>query len=208
MTLPIAGTNLVAGAIILGLLGIVECFFGYRFFRLVLAVIGFFIGAGFAIALVNSDQALINALVGLVGGVIGATLFYYLYFIGTFLAGIALGGTVAAVLAANLNLTSNVTNIVVIVGAVIGGILGIIFSKYIIMLSTAFTGATQIIYALLLLLPGLRFVQRANQVEFRLDQPQTLIVTLVILILAAIGFAVQYNTNRHTVVVTTHQSPV
>ena len=40
MTLPIAESNLVIGAILLGVFGIVECFFGYRLFRLVLAVLG------------------------------------------------------------------------------------------------------------------------------------------------------------------------
>ena len=208
MTLPFTLTNLTVGAIVLGLLGIVECFFGYRFFRIVLAIVGFFVGAGIAIALVNTDQSAVNLLAGVIGGLIGATIFYFLYFLGTFLAGIALGATVAAILAGNLGLTASATNIVVLVGAVIGGILGFVLSKYIIMLSTAVTGATQIVYALLLLLPGTHVLVQGNRVDFRLDQSQGLLVTLGILLLAAVGFAVQYGMNHHRTVVVTRQDTV
>src|SRR5262249_1942040 len=200
MVLPLSGTNLVVSAIFLGLLGLVECFFGYRFFRIILAVAGFFIGAELAMALVNTDQILVTILVGVVGGLIGGILFYYLYFVGTFLAGLWLGATVGGLLIQNFTLTGNAATIAVIVCAVIGGVLGILLAKYIIMISTAFTGAAQIVYAVLLLLPGTTFATGANQVELRLAYPQSAIVTLVIIVLAAIGFAVQYNTNRPVVV--------
>jgi len=125
MTLPIAESNLIVGAILLGILGIVECFFGYRVFRIVLAVFGFFIGAGLAMTLIHSDQNLVNLIVGLIGGILGATIFYFLYFVGTFMAGIFLGATVAAILAGNLNLASNVATILIVIGAAIGGALAL-----------------------------------------------------------------------------------
>ena len=196
MTLPFGANNLVVGAILLGVLGIVECFFGYRLFRIVLAILGFFIGVAFAVGLIHSDQTVVVALIALISGLIGGLLFYYLYFVGTFLAGIGLGATFGALLAANLNLTTNVGSIIVVVGAVIGGILGIALSKYIIMFSTAFTGAAQIVYAAVLLLPGTRLVQGVNQVEIRIGQTQWLIMTLAILLLGAVGFAVQLNIHR------------
>ncbi len=208
MTLPIGESNLVVGAIIMGILGIIECFFGFRFFRLVLAVLGFFIGAALAIALVSSDQNLVVIIAGLIGGIIGATLFYFLYFVGTFLAGLFLGATLAGILAGDLNLAANAATIVIVIGAVIGGALGIVLSKYIIMLSTAVTGATQIVYAVLLLLPGVRFLPTATQVQIRLQSPQSLIATIVILILAAIGFSVQYRMNQRIVVTTPPAHPV
>src|SRR5258708_3124924 len=138
MVLPISGGNLVVSAIVLGLLGLVECFFGYRFFRVILAIAGFFIGAELAMGLVNSDQILVTILVGLVGGLIGGVLFYYLYFIGTFLAGLWLGATVGGLLVQNLSLSANAATVTVVVCAVIGGVLGLLLAKYIIMISTAF----------------------------------------------------------------------
>lgn len=204
MTFPITASNAAVSAIILGLLGIVECFFGYRLFRIVLAIIGFFVGAGLAISLVNSDQTAVMVVVALIGGLIGAVIFYFLYFIGIFLAGLSLGATVGAIVAANLNLAANQTstNLLIIIGAIIGGLLGIVFSKYIIMLSTAFTGAAQIVYAVLLLLPGLHAMPQISQTEIRFDQPGTVVATLVIIVLALIGFAFQYNMNRPAVVMT------
>jgi len=203
MQLPIAVSDLTIVAILVGLLGAVECFIGYRFFRLVLAIVGFIVGSGIAVGLINSDQTIIILIVGLIGG----TLFYFLYFIGPFLAGIFLGATLGAIFASDLGLTSTAASIVVIIGAVIGGLLGFILSKYIIMLSTAVTGAAQIVYAVLVLLPSTRIVQPTNQVRVNLTSAQSVIVTVVILLLAAVGFAVQVGMNQREVRVTPPAPP-
>src|SRR5579859_341496 len=207
MRLPFAASDLTIGAILAGLLGIAECFFGYRFFRLVLAIVGFFVGAAIAIGLINTDQTVVILLVGLIGGLIGATIFYFLYFIGPFLAGIFLGATIGAILAGDLGLSSTGAGILVIIGAVIGGLLGFVLSKYIIMLSTAVTGAAQIVYAVLLLLPSTHVIQAADQVQVNLTSTQSVVVTLIILLLAAVGFAVQVGMNRREVHVVPPQSP-
>jgi hypothetical protein len=196
MTLPFGSTNIVIGAIVLGLLGLIECFFGYRVFRIILAILGFFVGAGIALQLISTNQPVLMVLVGIIGGLIGSLIFYYLYFIGTFLAGIALGATFGSLLAANLNVAPNVTTILVAIGAIIGGMLGLVLSKYIIMLSTAFTGAAQVIYAAVLLLPGTQLVQNATQVTIQIGQTQWLIMTLAILVLGAVGFAAQLTMYR------------
>ena len=195
MNIPITETNLIISAIVLGMLGFVQCFFGYRFFRIILAVLGFFIGMGIGASLVANAQPVVVVLVSLICGAIGAILFYYLYFIGTFLAGIALGSSLAAVLIANFDVTPNTTTIVIVLGAVIGGILGILLSKYIIMLATAFTGSAELVYAVLLLFARVPAVSSVSAIEFNLTHTTTPLVTLAILALAIVGFVVQLNMN-------------
>jgi len=196
MNLSLPQANLTIGAVLVGLLGIVECFFGYRVFRIVLVVLGFLLGAALAITLVNPDQTILVILTGLFGGLLGAVLFYFLYVIGTFIAGLMFGAAVAATLAASFNLGIDATNIAIIVGAIVGGILGIIFVKYIIMLSTAFTGASQIIYAIAILLPGLGLIPPALDNSTPIWRTASPTSTLAILVLATFGFVVQLLSNR------------
>lgn len=196
ISLPLNETNLVVSALILGFLGIVNCFWGYRFFRIILAVAGFFVGAGIGIALAGNSPQVIMALAALIGGVIGAILFYFLYFVGPFLAGIGLGITFGTLLAANLNANANTVNVIIIVGAVVGGILGLVLSKYIIMISTAFVGAAQIITAIALFIPGTHVVRPTGTLDLVFNQSTSLLMSLSIIILAIIGFAVQARLNR------------
>jgi Domain of unknown function (DUF4203) len=192
ITLPLNETNLLVSVVIIGLLGIVNCFWGYRFFRMVLAIVGFFVGAGVGIALTGGDQQIIIALAALIGGVLGAILFYFLYFVGPFLAGIGLGITLGSLIASDLNVAANTANVIIIVSAALGGIVGLILSKYIIMISTAFVGAAQIITAITLLLPGTHTVgSSVGTIQLLLPQNTTLLMSLSIIILAIIGFMVQ-----------------
>src|SRR5262245_20790379 len=109
MGIPLIENNLVFSALVIGLLGIVECFFGYRVVRIVLAVLGFILGAVLATSLLNTNETVSMIIVGVIGGLIGAVILYNLYFLGTFLAGVGLGGTAATILAANLRLDPTAT---------------------------------------------------------------------------------------------------
>ncbi|HLY26853.1 MAG TPA: DUF4203 domain-containing protein, partial [Aggregatilineales bacterium] len=204
MGLQLSGSNLAAYAVVLGVLGLVECFFGYKFFRILLAVAGFFIGAqlGASFALAHTSQSVVIVLIELITGVIGAVLFYYLYFVGFFLAGMGLGASVATVLAANLGLTQEVATVVVVIGAIIGGLLGFILSKYIIMISTAFIGATQIIAAaIMLFMPSVGAVQSWSDLQARLGHTGLLIATAGIAVLTIFGFFFQFRTNEPVAIV-------
>ncbi len=208
ISLPLNEGNLVVSAIVLLLLGIVDCFWGYRFFRIVLAIAGFFVGAGIAITLVGNAQQAIVILAALIGGIIGAILFYFLYFVGPFLAGIGLGITLGGILATDLNVTGSTASLIIILGAVIGGILGLVLSKYIIMLSTAFIGATQIITAIMLLLPGTHVVRSAGTVDLLFGQNTSILMSLSILVLGIIGFIVQARLNQRYLPPTTTATPI
>lgn len=196
ISLPLNESNLVVSAIILLLLGIVECFWGYRFFRIVLAIAGFFVGAGIGIVLAGNAEQSIVILAAIVGGIIGAVLFYFLYFVGPFLAGIGLGITLGGILASDLHVSGNMAYLIVIVGAVVGGILGLILSKYIIMLSTAFIGATQIVTAILMLLPGTHIARPVGNIDLLLAQNTPILMSLSVLALGIIGFVVQARLNQ------------
>src|SRR5258708_28054745 len=204
MGLQLSGSNLVMYAIVLGLFGLVECFFGYRFFRILLAIAGFFIGAqlGASFGVAHTTQSIVILLIEVITGIVGAVLFYYLYFVGFFMAGLALGASVATVLAANLGLSQDVTTVITVIGAIIGGVLGFVLSKYIIMISTAFIGATQIIAAaLLLFVPGVGAVQNFSDLQQRLGHNGTLIATVGIAVLAIFGFFFQIRTNEPRAIV-------
>src|SRR5262245_58551831 len=85
-------------AVVLLLVGIVSCFFGYRLFRIVLAIFGFILGALAASSLfgVSDTWMLLGAAV--IGGLIGALILIAAYFVGVALVGAALGAAIANLL--------------------------------------------------------------------------------------------------------------
>jgi hypothetical protein len=90
---PLAYQNWAAGALVAG--GLVACFAGYRFFRIVLAIYGVMLGAliGTSLAGGSSRETLIIA--ACVGGLLGGLALYVGYFAGVALVGAGLGALVA-----------------------------------------------------------------------------------------------------------------
>jgi hypothetical protein len=135
--------NIVIGLTIL--VGAIQCFFGYRFFKFILGLIGFLAGGFWAGALGYdlSQQEAIALLAGLAGGFIGAALMVALYFIGIFLVGAFLGGVLGAVLFALAE--SNPEPAVLLILAALTGIIAMIFQKIMIIMSTGFGGAWSVV---------------------------------------------------------------
>ncbi len=162
MTLPeVAGGALIIGAIISILIGIAFCFFGYRIFRILLAVLGFIAGAlaGVAVAqLIMAAQetvanpALYLILGGLIGGVIGAVLLIFLYVVGIFLLGAALGALLAYAITPALTSDQTALIVAVILLGLIGGVLALVLQRALIIISTSFSGAWTIVSGFSLLL--------------------------------------------------------
>src|SRR5690242_19396738 len=75
--------------------GVVSCFFGYRLFRVVLALFGFILGALAASSIMAASNESAMLIAAAVGGVIGAGILYAAYFIGVTLVGAGLGALVA-----------------------------------------------------------------------------------------------------------------
>ncbi len=131
----------MAGAIVLGLL---FCFFGYRIFRIMLAVGGGIAGGGGAVGFALTQWAWPEmwwavVLLGLAAAAVGAVLMIIAYYVGVFLAGAGFAATIAAVLvgvnADNLYLEA------LIPAAIVGGVLALIIQKLLIILVTSFTGS-------------------------------------------------------------------
>ena len=127
-----------AGAIAWGLL---DCFFGYRVFKITLAVVGGLVGlaAGHGIA-----AALLVSMV--VGAVLGGVLAFMLYIAAVFIAGFGFGATLGMLLLANYQ--QMVSVLVGVITGIIGGFLAVKAQRVLIILSTSLLGAFRTILAI------------------------------------------------------------
>lgn len=129
--LPFAAVLIVGGAC--------ACFYGYKWFRTVLAIAGFVLGALMASSIFGvSDRTwMIGA--ALVGGLAGAAILFAAYFVGVALFGAGLG-----VLVANLGLSVTGTEphfLVIVLAAVAGAVASMYVQRYVIIVGTGFGGA-------------------------------------------------------------------
>jgi hypothetical protein len=122
-------------------LGAIECFLGYRIFKIIVGITGFVVGAslGALLASADSQSQVIILLAGLLGGVVGAVLSVVFYFIGIFLIGAVLGAVLGYVLFSLASTSPRA--VVLLILAVIAGIVAVVFQKLMIIVSTAFGGA-------------------------------------------------------------------
>jgi hypothetical protein len=193
MDLPVSIINLFFGIAIL--IGALECFFGYRVFKTVLGLIGFLAGAilGAVIGYSLSGNRIVSILAGILGGFIGAGLLVTLYFVGVFVIGALLGGILAEMLFTLFSRSS--VPVVIVVLAVIGGVLAVIFQKFMIIVSTSFSGAYLAVNGLAYLFnnPGSStdiwaILKGQGSHEF--------VVLLCVIVLGSIGMFVQYRSTR------------
>lgn len=127
--------------------GLLDCFFGYRLFKLTLALFGGLMGsifgqaAGAALGLGSPGE--IGGL--LVGALLGAGLAFLLYLAGVFLAGFLFGLTLGILLLANWH------HMVAFFGGcalgAVGGLLAIKLQRVVLILSTALLGAFRALLA-------------------------------------------------------------
>jgi len=136
-------------AIVLLLGGTVACFFGYRMFRLVLAIFGFILGALAASSVFGASDTGPMLIAAAVGGLIGAGILIAAYFVGVALVGAGLGALVA-----NLAFSASGREphfLVIAFCAVAGAVASMYLQRYFIIVGTAFGGAwTMIVGAMAL----------------------------------------------------------
>jgi hypothetical protein len=131
------------------LVGIVECFFGYRLLKIILGVTGFIVGGLLCAGFVNENignHPVISLIAGLAGGVIGSALMIGLIVFGVFILGAVLGLIVGEAISTCILGSTN--PIIVVPLIIIGGIATLIMNKSMIIISTSFIGAYLIIFAL------------------------------------------------------------
>ena len=181
-------------AIVLIVGGALSCFYGYRWFRTVLALFGFVVGALAASSVFGASDTAWMLGAALVGGLIGAALLFAAYFVGVALVGAGLG-----VLVANLVLSaaSREAHFLVIVFAAIAGAVGSMYlQRYFIIVGTGFGGAWTLIVGIMAALgnPGAMAAAAAGNVwvAYPLDPaPGQGWVPFAWVVLGAVGTAVQ-----------------
>ena len=137
-------TYQIPAALVLLLGGTVSCFFGYRLFRIVLAIFGFVIGAlipSSFLPMSSSPWAMLA--VALVGGLMGAGVLIAAYFVGVALVGAGLGAV-----AANLMFSATGRDphyLVLVLMTLLGAAAAMYLQRYFIIVGTAFGGAWTLI---------------------------------------------------------------
>jgi hypothetical protein len=135
-----ADVALLAYVVFVGV-GLLNCFFGYRLFRVLLGIWGFVGGAALSMTLLQgaSVDPLVQIVGALLGGIAGAVLVSALYLVGGFLFGASFGLLMASVLQQHLHALPLWPLTIAL--AVIGGIAALALQRPLITLFTAFGGA-------------------------------------------------------------------
>ena len=187
-------TYQLPAAIVLLLGGIVSCFFGYRLFRIVLAIFGFIFGLFAAISVFGVSDTGPMIVAAIVGGLIGAAILYAAYFLGVALVGAALGVTVAHMVFSASGSDPNF--LVVVFSAIVGAAASMYLQRYFIIVFTAFGGAWTLLVGAMALLGDRAAMAAAAEhnvwVVYPLDPaPGQRWVPIAWLVLGAIGAWVQ-----------------
>lgn len=170
-----------------------DCFFGYRIFKITLAVLGGLSGvvlgqaAGTALGFGSAGE--IGGL--LLGGLLGAGLAYLLYIAAVFVAGFLFGATLGILLLANFN------HLVALLSGgacgIIGGFLAVKLQRVLIMLSTALFGSFRAMLALSYFtsrMDWLYYFEHPDQIPVLVDNNAWMFPA--ILALAAVGTIAQF----------------
>jgi hypothetical protein len=140
----------IPAALVLVVGGAIACFAGYRFFRVVLGIYGFVLGALLATTLAGSGSASTLALWAIGGGIVGALVLNLAYFFGVVLVGAAMGAAAVSMLWPRSATDPHV--LIVVACAVAGAVAAMWLQRYVIIIGTAFGGAWTLIVGVMALL--------------------------------------------------------
>ena len=130
-------------AIVLVIGGVVACFFGYRLFRIVLAIAGFILGGFLASSIFGMSDTGPMVVAFLVGGLVGAGILFAAYFVGVALIGAGLGAVVANLIFAAGDRDPHF--LVVVFMSILGAAGAMYLQRYFIIVGTGFGGAWTLI---------------------------------------------------------------
>ena len=187
-------TYQLPAAIVLLLSGVVSCFFGYRLFRIVLALSGFILGALAASSIFGMSDTGPMLVAALVGGLVGAAILFFAYFLGVALTGAVLGAVLANFI---MGAADRAPNFLVVVFLAIAGAAGAMYlQRYFIIVGTGFGGAWTMIVGAMALVGNREALAAAAAndvwVAYPLNPaPGQQWVVIMWLILGAIGTGVQ-----------------
>jgi len=181
-------------AVILIVGGAVACFAGYRFFRVVLAIYGFILGALMASSMMGVGNNVGMIVAALVGGLIGAVVLVLAYFVGIALVGAGLGALIAHEVWYWIK-PGDPPALIVIGAALVGAALAMVVQRYVIVVGTAFGGAWTMIVGLMNALSTRGLTRMSSATEVWILYPQSTPgerwAPLAWLVLGLIGVVVQ-----------------
>jgi hypothetical protein len=123
-------------------MGLLSCFFGYKLFKLMLALTGLAVGSFMAAAVaqhLTGGQTWMILAAAVAGGVVGAAAFYVLHVLFVFLLGAGAG---AGLTVAGFAVAGHAPHYVaVVLGATVGGVVALLLRKPVIIVLTALSGA-------------------------------------------------------------------
>jgi hypothetical protein len=192
-------TYQLPAAIVLLVGGIVACFFGYRLFRIVLAIYGFILGALVASSVFGASDTGPMVIAAVVGGLAGAGLLTAAYYVGVALVGAGLGALVAKLV---LSVSGREPSfLAVVLLAIAGAVASMYLQRYIVIAGTALGGAWTIIVGAMALAGNPRALAAAATgdvwVAYPLDPaPGQRWVPAAWIILGLVGAAVQLGWTR------------
>ena len=163
-------------------IGFFICFFGFRIYRLIIALIGLIIGAIIGYFLGAEAGAVL-------GGLIGALLMYALYKLGIFLIGMILGALTGGILSVLSGSIAPEPSLLIIF-AIIGGVVVLFIEKAIVIIFTAFFGALRITDGLLMLFQPDRFA--GNYLNLGFNPEFAYLMMLGIFVFFILGILYQY----------------
>jgi len=172
----------ILAAVFAIVVGIALLFYGYPIFRVLLPIFGLVIGYYIGRSLLPG-QPIPAVVIGIVIGLVLALLAYSFWSVLVAIAGILIGFSVGYSLGLTLALGQAGGVIAGVVGAVIFGLLYFSFRDLMVIISTATSGATSILYGVGALVPAFAFLEARNQ---------NLTALIVWIVLAAVGIAFQY----------------
>jgi len=208
--------DFLIGALIL-LAGAAFCFVGYRFFRILIAIWGFF--AGFNLGTAAMTALFTNSpflgtttgiVVGLVIGVVFAALAYFFYYFAVVLLGASAGYELGSGLigAIGLNNPGFVAVIVGVVLAVVFALLILVLNlpKLLIMVFTALGGAIAMLAGLLILVGQVKvaYLQYGDAVAL---VKASWFWSIVAIVLAVVGFLAQWRSMQEYTLVWSESYP-
>ncbi len=206
--------DFLIGALVL-LIGAAFCFAGYRFFRILIAIWGFFAGFNLGTAAMTAlfNNAFLGTttgiVLGLVIGVVFALLAYFFYYFAVVLLGATAGYDLGSGFIGAIGL-NNPGFIAVIVGvalAVVFALVILLFNlpKLLIMVFTALGGAVAMLAGLLILVGQVKvaYLQYGDAVAL---VRASWFWSIVAIVLAVIGFLAQWRTMQEYTLVWTESS--
>jgi len=196
--------DFLIGALVL-IVGALFCFAGYRFFRILITIWGFFagfnLGTAAMTALFNNAflQTTTGIVLGIVIGLVFAALAYFFYYFAVVLLGATAGYDLGSGLIGAIGL-NNPGFIAVIVGVVLAVVFALVIllfnlPKLLIMVFTAFGGAVAMLAGLLILLGQVKtaYLQYGDAVAL---VRASWFWTIVAIVIAVVGFLAQWRTNQ------------